>query len=179
MTTHELRILLVEDDPMLQFVFEKQMARLGIKLTAVADNGLSAVEKALEERFHLVFMDVRLPIFDGLIATERIRKLEGQQGVHTPIVGLTAFAERQRCLEAGMDDFLQKPVTMDDLQDIISKWTTERTKVSGTEAAAERIAGLGLEHTAIYDPDKFSKTDEKLKAIQSKLSKLRKRLGLD
>lgn len=173
MMGQELRILLVEDDPMLQFVFEKQMKRLGFTLAAVADNGPSAVEKATEQPFHLVFMDVRLPVFDGLIATERIRQLELQHGLHTPIVGLTAFAERQRCLEAGMDDFLQKPVTMDDLQEVIRKWTTPG---AAGEAQMNGVCGSA---SAIYDPNKFSETEAKLTAIQNKLSKLRKRLGLD
>ncbi len=64
---------------------------------------------------------LRLPGMDGIEATVNIRKAEGDR--RTPIVGLTAYGERQLCLNAGMDDFLQKPVLLEELSEVITKWT--------------------------------------------------------
>ncbi len=117
----DIKILLVEDDRMLQFVFKRQMQRLGFLVAELADNGKAAVEKMAAGQFDIVFMDVALPGMDGIEATMLIRKAESDR--RTPIVGLTAYGERQLCLNAGMDDFLQKPVALDELSETISKWT--------------------------------------------------------
>lgn len=117
----DIKILLVEDDRMLQFVFKRQMQRLGFLVEEVADNGKAAVEKMAAGQFDIVFMDVALPGMDGIEATTTIRQAEKDR--RTPIIGLTAYGERQLCLNAGMDDFLQKPVALDELLDAITKWT--------------------------------------------------------
>jgi two-component system, sensor histidine kinase and response regulator len=117
----DIKILLVEDDRMLQFVFKRQMQRLGFLVADVADDGKAAVEKMAAGKFDIVFMDVALPGMDGIEATALIRKAESDK--RTPIVGLTAYGERQLCLNAGMDDFLQKPVALEELSEAIFKWT--------------------------------------------------------
>ncbi len=106
---------------MLQFVFKRQMQRLGLTVAEIVDNGQAAVEVMSSGQFDIVFMDVALPTMDGIEATEHIRKAES--GGRTPIVGLTAYGERQLCLDAGMDDFLQKPVILEELSETIAKWT--------------------------------------------------------
>ena len=161
-------ILLVEDEPALQFVFERQLRTLGYRVAAFADDGLLAIEKVLSEPFHLVFMDVRLPEIDGITATERIRMAEETNGTHTTIIGMTAFAQRRRCLEAGMDDFLQKPVLLEQLEATIAKWLNTAT--------TSQEVGPKFEPAEMQ---KFSQTETKLKAIQEKIANLRKRVGLD
>jgi CheY-like chemotaxis protein len=160
-------ILLVEDEPTLQFVFERQLKTLGYRVAAFADDGLLAIEKVLSEPFHLVFMDVRLPEIDGITATERIRVAEAKNGTHTTIIGMTAFAHRARCLEAGMDDFLQKPVLLEQLETVIAKWLN--TAIS--QEVRPKIEQVEMQE--------FAQTETKLKAIEEKIANLRKRVGLD
>jgi CheY-like chemotaxis protein len=164
MNKNDALIFLVEDEPALQFVFRAQLERLGYKVADVADNGLLAVEKILTNQYHLVFMDVRLPALDGISATRRIREVESEKGVHTKILGLTAFADQRRCLEAGMDDFLQKPVLLDQMDAILTKWLQPNSQQS---QALEPVKA-----------EKFAATGEKLKGIQEKLAALRRQAGL-
>ncbi len=167
MIRDDFRILLVEDDPLLQFTFEQQMAKIGYRIASVAGDGQSAVEKVLTEDFHLVFMDVRLPILDGLGATEKIRTRQESHGKYTPIVGLTAYAQRGKCIKVGMDDFLQKPVTLEELKEVVTKWSdpAERKKLPTSELSE-------LKPVALED---FSAIDARLKSIKDKIAKLRKK----
>jgi CheY-like chemotaxis protein len=162
----EAKILLVEDEPILQYAFEKQLARLGYQVAGVAANGILAVERVLSRPYHLVFMDVRLPGLDRITATERIRAVENRNGVHTTIIGMTAFAERKRCLEAGMDDFLQKPVLLEQMEATLEHWLNPKVLESSSQF---RIVKL----------ERFSATDNRLRAIQEKIAKLRKSMGMD
>jgi CheY-like chemotaxis protein len=170
MISEDFRILLVEDDPILQFTFEQQMAKIGFRLASVAGDGQSAVEKVLNEEFHLVFMDVRLPILDGLGATAKIRTGQISEGKYTPIVGLTAFAHRGKCLKVGMDDFLQKPVTLEELQEVVTKWSDPNERKKLAPGRKEEPASVALED--------FSAIDARLKSIKDKISKLRKKHAL-
>ena len=105
------RVLLVEDNPLNQEINAQLLRLLGLEVE-VAEDGLQAVARLSQStHFDLVLMDVQMPRMDGLEATRRVRQLPEHR--HTPIIALTAnaFAEdRQNCLEAGMDDFLAKPV---------------------------------------------------------------------
>jgi len=159
-------ILLVEDEPTLQFVFDRQLQKLGYKVAGIAGNGLTAVEMVLGDEYHLVFMDVRLPGLDGMSATSRIRAAERETGRHTNIVGLTAFAERERCLESGMDDFLQKPVLLEQLDAMLAKWLSSDNQHPVPEPAALPTVD-------------FQQTASKLESMQERISNLRKRVGLD
>lgn len=112
-----LHILLVEDNPVNQKVALGYLQRLGYRADAVS-NGLEAVAAARRRRFDLIFMDLQMPEMDGLAATREIRRLlpPDQQPV---ILALTANAltgDRERCLEAGMNDHLAKPVKIEELQ---------------------------------------------------------------
>jgi CheY-like chemotaxis protein len=99
--------------------------------TSEASNGQEAVSRALEGAFDLVFMDCQMPVLDGFEATAEIRRFEISQGRRrVPIVALTASAlkgERERCLAAGMDDYLSKPVRQSELGQAISRWVGEPT----------------------------------------------------
>lgn len=114
-----IRILLAEDNPVNQLVAQAILERRGHSVHVVA-NGLLAVEAVKTGAFELVLMDVRMPEMDGLEATRSIRALP-EHGT-LPIVALTAHAlaeERQRCFDAGMDDFLSKPFIPDELFAVI------------------------------------------------------------
>ncbi len=120
----EVRILLVEDDPANRFVIQEIINQRGWHLTMAA-NGQEALDAFRALRFDLVLMDIQMPVMDGLAATAEMRRLENATGTHTPIVALTAHAleeERRRCLAAGMDDHLAKPIPPDALLTAIDTW---------------------------------------------------------
>ena len=107
-----LEILLVEDNKVNQQVAMGMLAGQG-HTVATAENGREALYALEDGRFDLVLMDMQMPVMDGLQATAAIREREGKTGAHIPIVGLTANAmhgDRERCLEAGMDGYVPKPI---------------------------------------------------------------------
>ena len=116
------RVLLVEDDPVNQMVELDLLADSGLILQT-ADDGLEAVEKAQAEGYDLILMDVQMPHMDGLTATRRIRRIPGHQTV--PILAMTANAfseDKARCLEAGMNDFLAKPIVPEVFFATLLRW---------------------------------------------------------
>jgi CheY-like chemotaxis protein len=115
-------ILVAEDDEQMRFLVLKQLNKLGYEAQAVT-NGLEAVESVTTASYKLILMDVSMPGLDGLEATKRIRKIEqAQNKAPTPIVALSGAAERATCLEAGMDDFVAKPVLTGNLHTIVMRW---------------------------------------------------------
>lgn len=107
-----LRILLAEDDTIIQRLLQLVLVEKGYRVT-LANNGTQALKIWEQGEIDLILMDVQMPELDGLSATARIRKREQETGGHTPIVALTAHAfdeDRKRCLAAGADDYLSKPV---------------------------------------------------------------------
>jgi PAS domain S-box-containing protein len=112
-----LRILLAEDDPTNRMVAVRLLEKRGHTLVT-AENGRQALRLLEQERFDIVIMDVQMPEMDGLAATEAIRARERTTGAHVPIVALTAHAmprDRERCLQAGMDLYMTKPIKPDEL----------------------------------------------------------------
>ncbi len=115
-------VLVVEDNPINQTVILGQLRRLGLPVQVV-DDGRKAVEAVATHRFALVLMDLYMPVMDGYEATEQIRRLPG--GAELPLVAVTANATEQvrsRCLAAGMDDFLSKPLRIGHLSKCLSRW---------------------------------------------------------
>jgi CheY-like chemotaxis protein len=111
----ELSLLLVEDNLLNQKLIFLNLTRFGFSID-VANNGVEAVDKVLEKNYDLVLMDLMMPVMDGFEATRLIRTREKSMGGHTPIVGLTANtfdADREKCLEIGMDEFMSKPFDME------------------------------------------------------------------
>ncbi|HEY2015710.1 MAG TPA: response regulator, partial [Bryobacteraceae bacterium] len=121
-----VRILLVEDNPVNQKVAQLMLSRLGHQVVAASD-GQKALDVIAETEFDLVLMDVQMPVMDGYRAARRIRDLERQGKLpgRIPIVAMTAHAmagDRERCLEAGMDDYIPKPIDSNLLRKTIDKY---------------------------------------------------------
>ncbi|MBL8490006.1 MAG: response regulator, partial [Rhodocyclaceae bacterium] len=120
------RILLVEDDPMNREVAVGFLEGLAVTVDHAAD-GLEAVELARRHDYDLILMDITMPRMNGIEATRVIRRLPGRED--TPILAMTAnafSADRQRCLDAGMNDFLGKPVSPDLLVEAMLRWMARR-----------------------------------------------------
>jgi two-component system sensor histidine kinase/response regulator len=117
-------ILLVEDNQTNQLLAELLLQELGHRVHTVA-NGREAVEALTRISYDLVLMDCQMPVMDGFEATRLIRARELTTGQHTPIVAMTANAlegDRERCFQAGMDDFLAKPFQASELSDRLRRW---------------------------------------------------------
>ena len=120
----ELTVLIVEDNPVNQMVIQELMMASGYE-TKLADDGEQALQIIAEGGVDFVLMDCQMPVMDGFEATIRIREIEDEQGLaRMPIIAVTANAikgDRERCLDAGMDDYVTKPIDTKRLEDAISK----------------------------------------------------------
>lgn len=114
----DLRILLVEDEVVNRTVATAMLGRLGIR-PSIAQNGLEAVDAVAAQTFDLVLIDLHMPVLGGIDATRRIRALDGIEQPRIVAVTASAFeSDRRACTEAGMDDFLPKPFTLNGLQEV-------------------------------------------------------------
>jgi two-component system sensor histidine kinase/response regulator len=139
------RVLLVEDNELNQQVATEILEAAGIRVE-VAANGAIAVQRLQQDTFDLVLMDMHMPVLDGVTATARVREL----GLRVPIVAMTANAlpvDRERCLGAGMNDFVAKPIRPADLYEVLAHWLgpaadTGPDRLPAPEAGPDD--GLGL-----------------------------------
>ena len=148
--SQRLRILVAEDNPVNQKVVLCMLQKLGHAPTLTAD-GAEAVAAVKREAFDLILMDVQMPEMNGFEATTCIRALEQEAGLpRLPIIAMTARAmkgDREKCLNAGMDDYISKPVQMDRLGEVLRKWipdVSEETDVApaiNTELTLSRVDG--------------------------------------
>jgi two-component system, sensor histidine kinase and response regulator len=139
-----LKILLAEDSVVNQKLAVGLLKRAGHEV-AVASNGLDAVAAAERESYDLVLMDVQMPELDGFDATRRIRDRERTQGGHLPIIAVTAHAmkgDRERCLAAGMDGYISKPIRAAELHEVI-----------------EDVVGAGGGHSRTSEPEPSPNSD--------------------
>jgi two-component system, sensor histidine kinase and response regulator len=123
-TTTNLKILLVEDNLINQEVAMFILTKKGYSVL-IANNGEEAVAMAEKETIDLLLMDVQMPRMNGYQATEKIRQMEANTGAHKPIIGLTANAmkgDKEKCLQAGMDAYLTKPIIKEDLYKLIESF---------------------------------------------------------
>lgn len=115
------RILVVEDDEDLRYLAKQQLKKIGLMADTACD-GKDALEKFKEKKYDLILMDVMMPVLDGVSATKQIRELEKDSKIRTTIIAMTAVSDKERCLSAGMDDYLFKPIMLDNLKALVSKW---------------------------------------------------------
>lgn len=130
MEKHHGRILLVEDNKLNQRTLFLLLNKLGFTVS-VANDGLEALQALKTATYHLILMDCQMPNMDGYMTTVEIRKNELGTNRHTPIIGVTAHAmdiNRQKCLDAGMDDYISKPFTIQELNQLILKHVSYRIK---------------------------------------------------
>lgn len=151
-----LSILLAEDNAVNQKLATKMLERMGHTVT-VAGDGVKALQVLEKERFDLVLMDVQMPEMDGLEATRTQRRREKATGTHIPIIAMTAYAmkgDKEKCLESGMDGYISKPISAQELYEIIEQVLsapekepeklTIRARTVGTlnkKAILERVGG--------------------------------------
>ncbi|MFT7663083.1 MAG: two-component system sensor histidine kinase/response regulator [Planctomycetota bacterium] len=127
-----IRVLLVDDNIINQKVATRLLQRAGYRCE-IANDGQEAVTALESSEFDLVLMDCQMPVMDGFEATGLVREREARDGGHIPIIAMTANAQvgdRELCLNAGMDDYLSKPVNSDNLYKTLEKWNTRSRAVS-------------------------------------------------
>ena len=158
---HGRKIMLVEDNSVMREVAEEMLTLLGAD-TATARNGQEAVNRVQSERFDLVLMDCQMPVLDGYGATRAIRSLVStDEQERLPIVAMTANAmagDREKCLAAGMDDYLSKPFSIDQLSASLSRWLTPKETRLVTPS----------------DPPPSSATQREVAGVDAALEELRK-----
>ena len=119
------RVLLVEDNTVNQRVAHAMLQRLGYEVD-LAEDGERALEALRVHRYQVVLMDCQMPVMDGYEATRRLRdEAEGALDPAVPVIAMTAHAmngDRERCLAAGMDDYMSKPVSLDAMRDVLARW---------------------------------------------------------
>jgi two-component system sensor histidine kinase/response regulator len=139
-------VLIAEDNPVNQKVAILQLKKLGYASAAVG-SGRKAIEELKQRKFIMVLMDCQMPDMDGFETTNVIRKSETMTGKHIPIIGLTAHAmegDREKCIAAGMDDYLSKPTSLDKLSKMLAKWTESNNAVGGADSEQDRLEDLEM-----------------------------------
>jgi CheY-like chemotaxis protein/HPt (histidine-containing phosphotransfer) domain-containing protein len=156
--SRKIRVLLAEDNKVNQMLAVAILEKRGYDVS-VADNGREAVDLVRHSEFDVVLMDVQMPELDGFEATAMLRAAEAETTKRLPIIAVTAHAmegDRQRCLEAGMDDYVSKPIDPDKLEAAIQRWTGQLPDFEhsraldlarGDESILESIVKLFLEQT--------------------------------
>ena len=157
------KILLVEDNPINQKVVINQLQLLGLEADCV-NNGREALDKLEKECYKIMLMDCQMPVLDGYEATRLLREIEGDER-HTVVIGLTANAmkgDREKCLAAGMDDYLSKPVSMSDLSVVISRWLLSEAKepISDSDSPVDGNADSPVDRDRL---DEITGGDEEFK----------------
>lgn len=115
-------ILVVEDNEICRCTIEMQLTSLGLESHASV-HGKEALERLSNNSYSLIFMDLQMPVMGGIEAAKAIRELEQRTGhARTPIIAMTANPSRDGCLEAGIDDFLLKPILLAPLREMLGRW---------------------------------------------------------
>jgi signal transduction histidine kinase/CheY-like chemotaxis protein/HPt (histidine-containing phosphotransfer) domain-containing protein len=170
-----LHVLIVEDNPLNQKVAATMLKKQGHQIV-VCSNGREALEALPKEKVDLILMDVQMPEMDGFEATERIRDREKADGGRIPIVAMTAHAmkgDRERCLSAGMDGYISKPIRSDDLLSVIEKFGNQsQDKKSDSPSAAKPAGPIAEDLEDIFDLSKAMSAVNGDKAIFEELANM-------
>ncbi len=127
------RLLIVDDHPVNQMFAQKLLHKMGFSNVSLAENGEEALQQVAEETFDLIFMDCQMPCMDGYETTGWIRDQELETGKHVPIIAMTANAmvgDRDKCLKAGMDDYISKPININKLRASMHRWLGNQTSLA-------------------------------------------------
>lgn len=166
----QYRVLLVEDNPTNLVVAQQMLDRLGL-MTSVVENGQDAIEMLAEAHFDLVFMDCQMPVMDGYQATQLIRS--GKRKVldyQIPIVAMTAHAligDKEKCLAAGMNDYMTKPITLERVEEVLNCWLPgyqasadhppdkmdHIAKSSAVKEVRQEVVSIGIEPSSVAESE--------------------------
>jgi PAS domain S-box-containing protein len=171
---HNIHILLVEDNPVNQKMATTMLRKAGYTVET-ADNGRVAVKLLSQRTFDVVFMDIQMPEMDGYEATGAIRAMEGKDK-HTTIIAMTAHAlegDRERCIEAGMDDYMSKPINPQELFQKIRKWTKSKIEEPVSEEKPVKAPAHYLESKEAALPESVQHEGEKEPVIDMESALIR------
>jgi two-component system sensor histidine kinase/response regulator len=146
-------VLLVEDNTMNQLVATRMLAKLGYRCD-VANNGQEALAAIIAGAYDAILMDCQMPVMDGYEATRQLRRAENSSGRHLPVIAMTAAAmqgDREACLEAGMDDYITKPIRSETIDETLNRWIT--TDVTAPEQPDTDTARAS---DTVIDPERFA-----------------------
>lgn len=162
-------VLVVEDNPVNQKVALLQLRDLGLAAHAVG-NGKEALVATQTTNYALILMDCEMPEMDGYEATGEIRKAESLTGKRTPIVAMTAHAmpgDKEKCIAAGMDDYISKPVNQAKLSDVTSRWLDKENKENPVQTTKVNDLNSAKESIALLDPEiEFEKHPVELELLE-------------
>jgi signal transduction histidine kinase/CheY-like chemotaxis protein/HPt (histidine-containing phosphotransfer) domain-containing protein len=152
-------VLLVEDNPINRTLACAMLAKLGVHVS-LASNGQEALAQIKRHDFDVVLMDCQMPVMDGYQASRAIRRLPGKTANRLPIIALTACAmpgDEQKCRNAGMNDFLPKPYTLDQLCTVLQRWLAQPCSpgdadIAGTQGYASAISAVAIQDMRALDP---------------------------
>ena len=142
MLEHPLRLLVVDDNAVNRELICALLAPFDLQIETACD-GVGAIESAARAPFDLILMDVQMPNMDGLTATRRIRAATPPDAPRVPIIAMTANVlpeQVARCLEAGMDDHLGKPISPLKLLEVLQRWSPEPQDAASSRTAPARTA---------------------------------------
>ncbi|MFH1132555.1 MAG: response regulator [Pseudomonadota bacterium] len=151
------RVLVVEDNPVNQRVAVLLLEKLNCRVD-VAENGRQAVEAVARSQYDLVLMDCQMPEMDGFEATREIRKKEKKGEKSLPIVAMTASVlpdDRKKSVEAGMDDFVSKPVKKGDLEGVLRRWVKPEKQGSGQKQENEKVSSEQKKEVPVFDANEM------------------------
>ncbi|TAO00209.1 MAG: response regulator [Phormidium sp. SL48-SHIP] len=154
-----IKLLVVEDHPTNQQVIMSQLQELGAVQIDCASNGQEALNLCRQTHYDLVLMDCQMPILDGYEATQELRRREADSDRHTIIIALTAHAmptDREQCLEAGMDDYIPKPVDWDVLLETLERWTTHPATEGDRSSNPTKFATMSHNSADLNRPSRSS-----------------------
>jgi signal transduction histidine kinase/DNA-binding response OmpR family regulator len=158
----EKRVLVVDDHPVNLLFMRKALKKLGVGIIDESASGLDALEKSEQQVYDIIFMDCQMPDMDGFEASRQIRSLKESRNHQSPIIAVTADAmkgAREKCLEAGMNDYVSKPIEIDKLSAILDMWLcptdhAESLNIPASELSADKV--MDWDHFAIFtdnDPE--------------------------
>ena len=138
-----VRVLVVDDHPVNLMFARKLLKKMGIERIQLANSGEEAFEYTQVAMYDAILMDCQMPGMDGFQTTHAIRNMHKGRALHTPIIAITANAmkgDRERCIEAGMDDYISKPIKPYVLAEVLSKWIKERPAEDKIMKSFEELA---------------------------------------